>query len=53
MILVVPLALPSLAKGTTYTVATRPSNPGEETTQRNELPPITTKPKSIGSGDPR
>ena len=49
---VVPVAPPSLWEGTTYTVATRPSNRGVGA-QENEHPPVTTEPKGIGSVDQR
>ena len=52
-ITVLPLAPPSLWEGTTYTVASRPSNREGERSEKNELPPVTTKPKSIGSADQR
>ena len=51
--MVVPLAPRELREGTKYTVANVPSNRGGERTQRNELPPTTTKPKSVGSADQR
>ena len=51
-IAVVPLGPPSLWEGTTYTVATLPLIGGERT-QKNEPPPVTTRPKSIGSADSR
>ena len=52
-ITVVPLAPSSLWEGTAYTVATRPSNRGRERTQKNDVPTVTTKPKSIGLADQR
>ena len=50
---VVPLALLSLWEGTTYTEATRPNSLGGVETQKIELSPLTTKPKSIRSADKR